>query len=62
MSAEDSVQQAAFGALGGLGPVQVWGARTNRAKNIQLPETSRLYHLQGRQEDVEAVFWFCLDR
>lgn len=55
MSAEDSVQEAAFGALGGLGPVEVWRSGSLRAKNVQLPETPRLYHLQRSRKTERFV-------
>ena len=46
VSAEDAVQQAAFGALGSLSPVQVRRSGSFRAEHIQLFETPGLYHLQ----------------
>lgn len=52
MSAEDPAQQAAFGAVGGLGADQVLRTRPIRAKNVQLLEASRLYYLQETQRET----------
>lgn len=49
VSAEDSVQQAAFGALGRLRVVQVRSSGPPGAKDIQFLEASRLYELQRRE-------------
>lgn len=49
VSAENSVQQAAFGALGRLRLVQVRSSGPPGAKDIQFLEASRLYELQRRE-------------
>lgn len=48
MSAEESGQQAAFGHLWGLGPVQVRRPSPTRTKNIQLLETVHVDDLEER--------------
>lgn len=48
VSAEDSVKQVAYGALGGLRPVEVWRSGSVGAKNVLLLKTSRLDQLERR--------------
>lgn len=49
VSAEDSVEQVASGAVGGVTVLQVWGTRAITAKDVQLLETSCVYDLQKRR-------------
>lgn len=49
VSAEDSMEQFASGAAGGLTPVQVWRTRPISAKDVQLLKTSCVYYLQRRR-------------
>lgn len=57
VSAEDSMEQFAPGAVRGLTPVQVWRTRPISAKDIQLLKTSCVYYLEkGGGEQVQVHF------
>lgn len=49
MSAEESVEQFASGAVGGMTPVQVWRTRSIGTEDVQLLKTSRVDYLKQRR-------------